>query len=108
MFIINGEQWRVLFVEPRHPALLKPNGNFAIGACDDFSKTIFLNYNLSGQELKRVLCHEITHAIMFSFDIKMPLQQEELFAELMAAFGEEIVKMTNIFLSYLLKRKGRL
>lgn len=108
MFIINGEQWKVVFVDPRHPALLKPNGDFAIGACDDFSKTIFLSNNLSGDFLKRVLCHEITHAIMFSYNITMPLQQEELFAELMAAFGEEIVNITNILFSYILKRKGRL
>lgn len=108
MFIINGELWRVIFVEPQHSALLKPNGDFAIGACDDFSKTIYLSKNLSGEYLKKVLCHEITHAMMFSFNIRMPLSQEELFAELMATFGEEIVKITNILFSYLLKRKGRL
>ena len=108
MFIINGEQWKVIFVDQWHPALLKPNGDFAIGACDDFSKTIYLSKNLSGDYLKRVLCHEITHAVMFSFNIEMPLPQEELFAELTAAFGEEIIKMTNILFSHLLKRKGRL
>ena len=108
MFIINGELWRVLFVDEKHAALLKPNGEFAIGACDDYSNTIYLSKNLSGELLKQVLCHEITHAMMFSFHIKMPLQQEELFAELMATFGEEVVKITNILFSYLLKRKGRL
>ena len=107
MFIINGEKWRVIFVDSRHPALLKPNGDFAIGACDDFSKTIYLSNNLSGDYLKRVLCHEITHAIMFSFNIEMPLPQEELFAELTATFGEEIIKVANILFSHLLKRKGR-
>lgn len=108
MFLINGELWRVIFVDPRHPALLKPNGDFAIGACDDFSKTIYLSKNLSGNYLKQVLCHEITHAIMFSYNIEMPLQQEELFAEIMATFGEEIVKITNALFSLLLKKKGRL
>ena len=107
MFIINGELWRVVFVDPRHPALLKPNGDFAIGACDDYSNTIYLSNNLSGGVLKQVLCHEITHAMMFSYRIKMPLQQEELFAELVAMFGEEIIKITNILFSHLLKRKGR-
>ena len=107
MFIINRELWRVVFVDPRHPALLKPNGDFAIGAYDDYSNTIYLSNNLSGDVLKQVLCHEITHAIMFSYRIKMPLQQEELFAELVAMFGEKIIKITNILFSHLLKRKGR-
>lgn len=108
MFIINGEVWKVIFVEPRDLALLKPNGDFAIGACDDYSNSIFLSKNLSGELLKQVLCHEITHAVMFSYRIKMPLQQEELFAELTAIFGEEIIKITNVLFSHLLKRKGRL
>ena len=107
MFAINGEYWRILFVSPNYVALLKPNGDFAIGACDDFSKTIYLSNDLSGEYLKKVLCHEITHAVMFSFNIEMPLPQEELFAELTAAFGEEIIKMTNVLFSHLLKRKGR-
>lgn len=108
MFIINGEQWRILFVSPRHPSLLKPNGTFAIGACDDHSKTIYLNNTLTGSYLKRVLCHEITHAAMFSYNISMSLPQEELFAELMAAFGDEIIKITNVIFGYFLKKKGRL
>lgn len=108
MFIINGEPWRVIFVEPNHPALLKPDGIFAIGACDDYSNTIFLNNNLFGDKLKHVLCHEITHAMLFSYGIKMPLQQEELFAELTATFGEEVISITNVLFSYLLKRKGRI
>ena len=106
MFIINGEQWRILFVEPTHPSLLKPNGEFAIGACDDYSKTIYLNNTLKGSYLKRVLCHEITHAAMFSYNVSLSLAQEELIAELMATFGEEIIDITNILFDYL-KRKGR-
>lgn len=52
MFLINGETWQVLFVAENDYALLKPNGAFAIGACDDFTKTIYLNRNLSGEYLK--------------------------------------------------------
>ena len=48
MFIINGEQWRVMFVPANYVGLLKPNGDFAIGACDDYTKTIYLNNNLYG------------------------------------------------------------
>jgi hypothetical protein len=107
MFIINGEFWKVVFVDEEHPALLKPNGTFAIGACDDYTKTIYMSKNLSIDMVKRVLSHEITHAMMFSYNIKMPLPQEELFAELVAAFGEQIIEITNILFSHLLKRKGR-
>jgi hypothetical protein len=46
--------------------------------------------------------------MLFSYGIKMPLQQEELFAELTATFGEEVISITNVLFSYLLKRKGRI
>ena len=105
MFVINNEYWKVLFVTPNDVALLKPNGDFAIGACDDYSKLIFLSNALYGDLLKKVLCHEITHAAMFSYNVSLSLVQEELIAELMATFGEEIVEITNILFDYL-KRKG--
>lgn len=106
MFVINQEEWRVLFVPANHVSLLKPNGTFAIGACDDYSKTIYLNNTLHGEFLKQVLCHEITHAAMFSYNISLSIAQEELFAELMSTFGDEVIDITNIIFDYL-KRKGR-
>lgn len=106
MFRMNGEFWRVRYVPSNSLPLMKPDGTFAVGACDDYSKTIYLNENLSGPYLEKVLCHEITHAAMFSYNISLSLQQEELLAELMATFGEEIVDITDIIFDYL-KRKGR-
>ena len=43
---------------------------------------------------------------MFSYNVSLSLAQEELIAELMATFGEEIIDITNILFDYL-KRKGR-
>ena len=106
MFVINGEYWKILFVAPNNVSLLKPNGDFAIGACDDYTKTIYLSNALYGDLMKKVLCHEITHAAMFSYNVSLSLAQEELIAELMATFGEEIIDITNILFDYL-KRKGR-
>ena len=105
MFIINNEQWQVFFVSANHISLLKPNGEFAIGACDDYRKTIYLNHNLYGDELKRVLCHEIMHAAMFSYNVELSLAQEELLAELMATFGEEIIDITDAMFDRI--RRGR-
>lgn len=76
----------------------------SVGACDDASKTIYLNGNLRGDFLKKVLCHELTHAAMFSYNVELSLEQEELLAELIATYGEEIIEMTNI-LFYKLKER---
>lgn len=43
----------------------------------------------------KVLCHEITHAAMFSYNIELSLDQEELVADLIATYGEEIIFIAN-------------
>lgn len=95
MLNINGEDWRILLVSPFHPALYRSDGTITIGACDDDTKAIYLNEELSQKKLKKVLCHEITHAAMFSYNIELSLEQEELLADLIATYGQEIIGATN-------------
>lgn len=95
MFTINGEHWRVVLCSVHHPMLIRSDGSLSIGACDDASKTIYLNQNLKGDLLKKVLCHELTHAAMFSYNVELTLEQEEMLAELIATYGEEIIDITN-------------
>lgn len=96
MFIINGEVWRVVDVDPQHPVLLRPDGYFTVGACDNRTKTIYLSKKLQGSFKKKVLCHEVTHAAMFSYNVTLTEEQEELIAELIATFGDEIIAITNV------------
>ena len=45
--------------------------------------------------LKKYSAMKLTHACMFSYNIQMSLEQEELLADLLATYGQEIVRMTN-------------
>ncbi len=95
MFNINGEDWKIVLTSPNHPMLYRSDGSLAIGACDDETKTIYINETLDNKLIKRVLCHEITHAAMFSYDVDLDLNQEELLADLIATYGQEIIFITN-------------
>ena len=97
MFNINGETWRILLVSPDYPALQRSDGSYALGMCYDENKTIYMNIELQDAPLlfKKVLCHEITHAAMFSYDVNLDYSQEELLADLIATYGEEIIEVTN-------------
>lgn len=95
MLNINGENWRILLVSPFHPALYRSDGSLTIGACDDETKAIYLNENLPPQKMKKVLCHELTHACMFSYNVELNIGQEELLADLIATYGQEIIQETN-------------
>ena len=96
MIIINDEFWGLLAVSANHPKLLRSDGTYSIGSCDDETKTIYINHSLKGDLLKKVMCHEITHAAMFSYNIDLSYEQEELVADLIATYGEEVVNITNL------------
>lgn len=105
MFWINGVYWKLHFVSPDFPLLRRINGDYSIGACDNLTRTIYLNEYLQGDLLKKVLCHQITHAAMFSYNVDLTIQQEELVADLISTYGDEIVYIANKIFSKLSSAK---
>ncbi len=95
MFLINNVYWKLAFVPPTFPLLQRMSGEYSIGACDNLTRTIYINKTLTGDLLKKVLCHEITHAAMFSYNVNLTLQQEEIIADIISTYGEEIIYITN-------------
>lgn len=105
MFSINNEWWQVILVAPDDITLLMPNGDYALGACNDPTKTIYISNVLHGKEFEKVLCHELVHAAMFAYDITLDYYEEEMLAEIIATFGEEIIDITNVVFEKI--RRGR-
>ena len=105
MFTINGERWWVVLVMPYDVSLLMPNGEYALGACNDSTKTIYISNELHGEAFEQVLCHELVHASMFAYDVRLEHDEEELIAEIIAIFGEEIIDITDMMFERI--RRGR-
>lgn len=101
MFLINNVLWKLAYVAPDFPLLQRVNGEYTIGACDNLTRTIYINNTLSGDLLRKVLCHEITHAAMFSYNVNLSIQQQELVAYLISTYGDEIIFITNKIFSKL-------
>lgn len=101
MFLINGIYWKLSFVSPDFPLLQRKNGEFTIGACDNLTRTIYISNILQGKLLKKVLCHQITHAAMFSYNVDLSIEQQELVADLISTYGEQIIYITNKIFSKL-------
>lgn len=95
MFYIDNDIWFLKFVPPNDRYLRRADGSYAIGVCDEPSHTIYINSTLSGGLLKKVICHEITHAAMFTYKVKLTYEQEEILADIIATYGEEIINVTN-------------
>ena len=105
-FIINGIGWQVQIVPPTYPALFV-NNSFTLGCCDNSIKTIYIADGLSENKFYKVLGHEIVHAAMFSYNVSLTIDQEELLADIFSTYGNEIVQVTNkVFRK--IKNTGRL
>ena len=59
------------------------------------NKTIFINKNLKEKYFKEVLCHEISHAVLFSYKIGLTYEQEEDVVSIIANYGKEIINITE-------------
>ena len=94
-FVINRISWQVRIVPPTYPALLMNYDMFTLGCCDNITKTIFIADGLDEVKFRKVLAHEITHAAMFSYDVHLTLDQEELLADIISTYGNEIANVTN-------------
>lgn len=94
-FIINSILWQVVQVPPTYPMLLTPFGNFTLGCCDNDNKIIYIAQGLGWGKFKKVLCHEITHAAMFSYNVYLTYDQEELIADILSTYGDEVITVTN-------------
>lgn len=95
MFEINGETWYVRFIDSYHPIFRIENGEYTIGTCDDNLKTIYLANHLEGNLLRKVLSHEIVHSAMFSYNVDLSYEQEEILADIIATYGREIITNAN-------------
>lgn len=60
-----------------HYSLIKPDGTSAVGVCDKSSYKIYINKDLKWKQYYEVLCHEITHAAMHSYDVVLSDLEEE-------------------------------
>lgn len=70
----------------------------SIGACDDSNNTIYISKILGRSFMKQVIGHEITHAVLSSYDIELSETKEELVSELISRFGKEINYLTEMII----------
>lgn len=92
--VINGIIWEVQIVPPTFPSLFTGT-SFTLGCCDNNTHTIYIADGLSESKFYKVLGHEMTHAAMFSYEVSLTYDQEELLADIISTYGGEIIAVTN-------------
>lgn len=103
-FEINGIQWKIEFVQPGSACLTRSDGSVTVGVTDLKRNTISLSKRLRGAFLRRVLAHELCHAFCMSYDVYMPIEEEERLANWISLYGTELVYLLDDLMSVLKKR----
>lgn len=95
MFVLNGIEWDICFVEPYSPILFDYRNNVQSVATTDFNtKCIYLSNELYGDFLIKVLKHELYHCYEFSsISYDFPIGEEELIADFIATYGEDLINL---------------
>lgn len=104
MFTINGRDWDIVFVPSKSKHLMRSDGSITVGVTDGNYDTVFISNDVSDEFLRKILCHELVHCFSFSFNLDIPIQEEERMADFIASYGAEIIYLLDD-LMYMLLRK---
>lgn len=99
-FYLNGLLWQVEFVEPFNPMLYDRTGNLTVATTDPILCKIYMLRTINGGFRRRVLCHELGHAAMISYNLlddihrmvkpKYWIEMEEWICNFIADYGLSI------------------
>lgn len=99
-FYMNGLRWKVRFVDSDNDILIDRTLAKTVGVTDPDTMTIYLSNKLHGEFLTRVVLHELSHAMMYSYHYldeihiyckkRYWIEMEELIANLIADRAYEI------------------
>lgn len=87
---IAGQQWQVHKVESHHPGVMV-DGTARQGACWCSKAEIYVSNEVAGDQVARVIMHELTHAYIYSTQAVQPeAWREEEVCELIAIYAWEM------------------
>lgn len=109
-FSMNGDFWKVIFVNERSPMLVDRTGTLTVATTDPERMTVFVSDKLEGNFLMTVFIHELGHCALYSYELleeihRMVLPEywidmEEFICNFLADFGYNIYKTAFKILGY--------
>ena len=98
IFSINGTIWQVQYENPLSGELKRSDNVSVLGVTDRNTHTIYLSNALHGHMERKVLIHEVCHAICMSYDVHLPIEQEEVLCDFVATYGDEVFDIVDMVL----------
>lgn len=104
MFVINDIEWDMIFVSPNSDKLRRSDGSITHAVTDWNDRAVYVSTLPSGAFLRKIVCHELCHCFCFSFDIHMPIEQEEYLADWISRYGEDLIYLLDDLMRSVLRR----
>ena len=104
MFEINGYTWSLVFVNNNSKKLMRSDGSITVGMTDWKDRCVYLSNKLRGSFLRRVLAHELCHTFCFSYNVVMPIEEEEYLAYWISLYGSELVYLLDDLMRMVLQK----
>lgn len=109
-FSMNGDIWKVIFVDERNPMLVDRTRKLTVATTDPKTRTVYISNKLSGNFLMTVFIHELGHCALCSYGFlekihRMVLPEywidmEEFICNFLADYGHDIYKTAFRVLGY--------
>lgn len=108
-FVLNGDVWRPVAVQPDDPRLVDRTGRYRIATTDPGTMCVYVSNRLRGLDLQTVMTHEVGHCAMVSYGLLDSLHRivprsawidvEEWVCNLLADYGREVINAANTALT---------
>jgi hypothetical protein len=100
-FELNSIQWQIVWVDNKNSLLSRTDGSMSVGVTDMNTHCIYLAKSLHGAFLRKVIIHELCHCVCMSYNIYMPIGQEEMLCDFVATYGDQVFEIVNILTGYM-------
>jgi hypothetical protein len=100
-FELNGIRWQIVWVDNKNSLLSRTDGSMSVGVTDMNTHCIYLAKSLHGAFLRKVLIHELCHCVCMSYNIYMPIEQEEMLCDFVATYGDQVFEIVDILTGYM-------
>lgn len=104
MFTINGYNWNIVWVNPNSDKLRRSDGSITVAVTDWNDMCVYMSKSLRGEFLRRVMAHELCHCFCFSYNISMPIEEEEFMADWISLYGSDLVYLLDDLMNTVLKK----
>jgi len=95
-FELNSIQWQIVWVDNKSLLLSRTDGSMSVGVTDMNTHCIYLAKSLYGAFLRKVIIHELCHCVCMSYNIYMPIEQEEMLCDFVATYGDQVFEIVDI------------